>query len=593
MAAPSLYGVKLPSGVFLKIRQGTQIQFSASSPIFTTANDTIIPGAYTFPFDVDATPGNLSALGYPDRPDNALPPATIAGVTVYLCGLPYFTGKLTVRRVAGRDIALDITSNPARGIPDTSIRKLPLGTFNWYTDEASIRAHMAYVAERPYDFPYVFFPIFNEQWRGDGGASGEEGKWQNPYNRDAAQFVLSPEAGITPFVKLHYILEALFAESGYAFSNAFQDTLELQLLYLYNLRDIREVIGSEVTHNTTFNLADHVPDLNGRDLVKSLMGVFGLGLFANPFLRTTTLKPLRSVFATPAKHHWSAYRAPSRELTYEASEVPTLFRHAPEPYTRALPAGATATEYDYVSDLFDIYLTLPDNSYHYVRSMERLFIKYTFNNGLVTFPNVSTVVKAPASEGFEGIDYVSPFEWLYPFEPYTVGAERLNYIDPFSQLPNSEHQGNYAYNDNGELKRTDTDTPAALLFYRGIHPMGGGLHPTWSVPYAQTGTYRPHINGPDAHVYTDGVDRGEVAYSLRWDGVKGLYNRWHYQFHRNLLMGKHVTDSFMLPINELINFNFDEKIRVDNMEYLAKSYQVRRAFSDGRVEVEFKLVTVI
>jgi len=60
-----------------------------------------------------------------------------------------------------------------------------------------------------------------------------------------------------------------------------------------------------------------------------------------------------------------------------------------------------------------------------------------------------------------------------------------------------------------------------------------------------------------------------------------------------LIAGKHVTQTFTLPITELVKFSFEDKVRVVNMDYFVKRLRVQKLIGRGLALVEASMVSTV
>ena len=60
-----------------------------------------------------------------------------------------------------------------------------------------------------------------------------------------------------------------------------------------------------------------------------------------------------------------------------------------------------------------------------------------------------------------------------------------------------------------------------------------------------------------------------------------------------LIAGKHVTQTFTLPITELVKFSFEDKVRVVNMDYFVKRLRVQKLIGRGLALVEVSMVSTV
>jgi hypothetical protein len=99
-------------------------------------------------------------------------------------------------------------------------------------------------------------------------------------------------------------------------------------------------------------------------------------------------------------------------------------------------------------------------------------------------------------------------------------------------------------------------------------------------------------NGARYNITTNGVSTGPAKYSLNWDGEYGLYKTHHQNWNQMLLNGKSVTQKFIVPIAELLQFRFEDKVRVLNMDFFMKKIKVEKTVGKGLILIEASMVSV-
>lgn len=123
--------------------------------------------------------------------------------------------------------------------------------------------------------------------------------------------------------------------------------------------------------------------------------------------------------------------------------------------------------------------------------------------------------------------------------------------------------------------RQTADIPDRMTLYRGIQ-FGSG-----------PGDY------PLAHAHNyDGLEAKIGDYSLFVDGPDGIYQKFWRTWFNMLASGKHVSQSFALPISELTAFSFEMKVRVENMDYYMKRLKVGKLLGNNSVLVDADMVSV-
>jgi hypothetical protein len=137
----------------------------------------------------------------------------------------------------------------------------------------------------------------------------------------------------------------------------------------------------------------------------------------------------------------------------------------------------------------------------------------------------------------------------------------------------------YEYDPGGgadiEVRNQANDIPDRITIYRGMYPdFDGDDYPLASgLPW-------------DASSNLIG------AISLRWDGQYGMYETWWKGWHQMLRNGKNVTGLFRLTIADIVGFNFEDKVRIQNQDFFVKKMRISLT-PRGLAPVEIELVSTI
>ena len=580
------WGIKLPSGEFLETPPGFNITFELNNQVFSTSDTSILPGSYSFPADIVLTPNVRRQLGNPERVDNARYFKSIDGVWVCIGTNPLFKGLLKVLKVSGSRVSISIIVNPLAKFKDLNLDELDLGGTRTITPHASWAAMMMDTANNPEEYDFAFFPVLGAEINSWTTYVSNGIPWfhQNFFDVGGILFDTADSGIITPFVRLDYLLSRIFANlsEDYEFINAWQSgSLELGRLYVYNNADARDFEEGDTFPGLPdeFSLNKHVPKIKVTELLKKITAQWGLGMFNNPFKRKVRMVPINTVLAAGTNLNWTHF-AISELIIEDTEPFPANFNYRGGQSPRAgVPAPHEAEHYD----TYDDYLAAsPTNRYVHIESHNLLLDRFTpggifgldanrwkLHAGYFTDPN-STEFFDPGVESLFGTDAFS----LLQYESM-VELPRWMIIDspgfgPGWSLP-------------------EVNYPLALMLYRGVQAVGGD-----AFPLASNHVWNDRVGGgARVDLTIASAVQGQAEYSLNWEGEYGLYNKFWKLWHTMLTKGKHVTIKFLIPWSELKLFSFEEKIRVENMDYFIKRLRVQKLQPDGKLVVEASMVSVI
>ncbi len=567
-----MWKIQLPTGEYLD--SVPPLQFELNNQVFSNSDSSVLPGSFSFPVDLDLTPANRRLLDFPDLVTNSRNWSTYEGCWVYADGVPLFYGTLSIRQATARKVSITIVANPLAALKSVPLNTLDLGGDRTFASAAAVKTHAKDTALSPLSYDYIFFPIFNPDYIDHPDYSQPKSYFQNFYDPVAGAFdVDDGYPALMPFARIEYVLEQIFAAQDFAFRNRWQSTDELRQAVLYNNRSLWTSKGIE----TTINLQNHVSDTPSTTLLRKIMSGFNLGLFTRIFTRTIDLVPLRDLVNRPPAHDWTPY-AIAGEVLEGRDDQPEYLCWKTDDSDGAFQWYAKQVKPDTADVLGTIttpdLLTVPDGIY-YVEDQHAYFSVGARIKHLYT-----TLGCAPTDTGkrvFEA-ECMALWDAHHGWESF-VGAATENY--DMRKMPHIRMQGTVSYEVPGdpdpEQISTDNAIPDRLTIYRGMYDVWGG---TDDYPLASGLPYD-----------TDGNTIGAV--SLRWDGTYGMYETWWRAWHQMLIAGKHVTQTFTLPITELVKFSFEDKVRVVNMDYFVKRLRVQKLIGRGLALVEASMVSTV
>lgn len=563
---------------FLDVDPRASIAWELNNLIFSSTDNTKLPGSFSFPFNLPATASNRARLNYPDRIDNATPFVANAPVQVCVAGKELFPATLKVTQAGPTEIRCNLVANPLSTLKQIRLDELDLGGDRTFGSAAGLKAHAANTADAPLDYDYVFFPVYNLGFLEH--ESSEQQRWMNWYNAEDQEFQPSTDApGFMPFVRLEYLLDRMFAGESYVFENRWQITDEQRSIVLYNHRTLFNNAALELT----LNLRNHVPKTKSTELLKVIMSDFALGLFYNPWSSTLRLIPLNDLITRVPAHDWTHALLAGPFVQHDNSTTPVRFAFkepADKSRERYSKFGKPAVVVGTVADMPALDATSTEG-YYYVTS-EAQYWRRVIGAGGPRVLQYGDFYSVPVEEGdpvFE-TDGAPLLDLHVPFVHSQATPDTWMLRAPVIEAPGTIK---YSYLDDvgDPVPVTQSnDNPLRFTVYRGMafgSPYAG--YQDYAVPYASASPY-----GPGSGVYG--------TMSLRWDGEYGLYARQWKRWHNMLLRAKTVTARLSLSLVDLIEFNFEHKVRIQNMDYLVKSLKVSITPA-GLSPVEAELVSVI
>jgi len=534
MISVSIYGQELD------LYQNTQIEYVLNNPAFVGGDISKFNGTYSLPFTIPLTPRNRRILRYPDRVDNHTRMVRDEPCQVFFDRKPDFSGLATVKSPvksqAKHQAKMYIVQDNFKSFKDNSLRDLPLGEYEFDSSESTL-AHAKQTAENHLAFTHAFFPVRNPRMTDDFEdlevISGVPHHYINYYDYMEENFMNHPsQRSAAPFVRLDHLINIIGQVSGKAIVNNFALDDELKSLYLYGDRNIYtntndEEDSSEYTWPTFFDLSQQLPDIKVAEFMKQLANLFCLGLF--PSADGLEILPLKNLISRPYAQDWTRYAddAFSKDedvdfpgtFGYESSgdelfnDNAYVFRDVPEIIGPRPPAGSPdGIYYNYEGNY---YLRLINDG-HLPQNLDKMFRR-------VTFDEYGKPYLSAASPLF--MTFSDPF---YPSVPEILSP------------PNS----------NVDLR---------FIFYRGMKELNTGQH----FPLATNHVYCP------VHGRLVGTN-----YSLLWNGEEGMFNIWWSEWANFLKNKRNVFRTMHLPIREIFNMSWKNKVKIENMTYLVKQLKV-------------------
>lgn len=577
-----MYTVKMPSGNFL---EGTfNFSFEMSNQVFSASDASVLPGSLSFPAEVLLTPANRRELDFPDLVTKATPWKEYEGVWVLCYGQPMFYGTMLLRSASRTKASVTIIANPMRKLKDINLNELDLGGERDMGSALTWPELMYDTAAAPEDYDFVFVPMYNVE-RNDYPFSFDDPDashrpFLNEYSAFTGEFNTASGA-LVPFPKLEYILQQLFAaeDTGFQFVNAWQTTLELRRLYLYNNWDMRTLNADQLPDlPDTFNLTNHVPKLKGTELLKKVMAHFCLGLFTNIFSRQIQLVPLATLLRRAPKHDWSS-RVISESTLDASDDAPGIFNYEqPDKLPFDVPAPEGLFAFNTLRDFNEAVTIGLDDGFYYIEG-EHMVVQYKSGPGYFVpyaawLQHRGVVLDANGQRLDTGLTSLLHYT---SDEYYNSPVVASRFYETTNNL------------DETVWERRVTDPPVAIFAYRGLNNLG---YP-FLFPVACNHVWDPSEGGGIRLAIFPASEPTEAERSLNWSGQYGLYEKSHKAWANMLIFGKPLTVTLALPVADLTAFSFEDKVRILNMDYFVQKLRVGKPLGHGLVQVEATLLSII
>ncbi len=524
-----MIGIKI-NNVFLDLPRNASLRFNLRSFSYITSGSSDIQGGFSYTISIPRSDKNLKALNLPHRIDAADPLMQDEPVEFHFDGIPLFKGQAFVKQGGGK-IKLYIILNELGSLKNTKLNQLDLGGDRAFGGPAEALT----TAQNHLNYDFTFFSIDNDAFfEGNNIDPGTAySKIQNAFQGGA--FVnATDQLNAMPFVRLEYLIEQVFAELGYSLNNLFMTDDEWRSLYLYNNYSIYTVAGA---WDTTINLANHVPMIEVGKFLKMLVSQFNLGIILNPFKRSTDLVKMDDIVMSDPAHDWTS-KVVGQPYFKTNNSIPTKFMYAVDDSDEMM-TGSEKYEDDFgviyhppfVESEFLPPWPTPSLEYHWIDSLTAL---YSFA------PSSSPHKRAQALRPRTMSDALPPFKGeMIPLlqDPHYTAQ----FAKPKVLIPGTTSASNI------------NDFNTRLTFYRGI--VGG-------VPFANSGRYTQAIS------HTSPYQR-----SLYWYDDYGIYKNYWSSTVEAFKKRKDLSVSLKLSLADLINFDFRNKIRIDNMNYIVSRLQ--------------------
>lgn len=560
----------------VSLSRSTSMTFSLNSTGYFGDDVEVMPGSFSFPVSITMDANNRSIFGNQFLVDTHDPKGIEYDCMVDYAGVPLFSGRAKLLTPSPEGARLEITIVDFEEIKEKPLNEFELGGVrNIGNDDNQTVAHALQTVLNPEDYDYIFFPIWNPEFSEKGGIDGPftiggdpSGNFQN--NWVGSAFSNNEDAlSAMPFVKLNYLLNQIFQETKFDFDNQFQTTTELQRICLYNNYSIYTSSGKWAFD---IDLRNHVSSTEAGAFLKKIIRTFCLFPAIDFINRTIQLIPCNNVIDATPKQNWSdkVLRIPQ---LIENSVIPGVFRYAQDDqddwimqYQDTANIPNYMGEVDTIADI-PAYNPVNPSEIYWVKSKNWFYVQQDLSGSVILLP-VPEPIYRRINKDVDQFTYESELALIHT----EVRQEKFN----GPQFPADLYIHAAIYSE-GTIPHLDqfNEFNDRLIMYRGEYS-------TLNFP-----------NYPFASSHNYDQDENRIGdYSLAWDGPDGIFEKWWKKWYDMLAQKKEVDMTLQLTLQDILNFNFADKVRIHNQNYLVKSLEITFTM-DGIQPVQAHLITVV
>lgn len=540
----------------IDLTPGTAITFEFNNPIFDTE---LIPGDFSYPFDVPLTPNNQKIFDFPNIIENKNDFKKSIPAQLFIKGILWQEGIIKIRPSSQKKISINFQS--AAGsftdlIKNKTLQDLILGGERNYPTITDI-----YIAgdEKFYpDSEYVRAVIHNFGFFGQDDLGPPQNgignyrlqNWGAGVSNGWHQGLGISETGtiMTFHPYFIYVLQQIFKEHNWKPTGTFLLDPDLQQLFIHSIISLNQPRGAT---SLSLYLNKALPKIPLSETLNSTKNLFCLGYIFDAVRKTVDIFPLKDIL--------------------NSSEV--------EDITRKIISNEIIEQND--SDGFALSYSLDSNDalIENIKSLAGFTIKEPVEEiaDLPTTGEADAVLRLVTSlnQYYKATFNVDTeiYEWAFYSDNlfgFTIGNGTQKIESGISTLPMTKIQQlfktegvQWLVPDANQKGQQSYFAPEAqdfnlrLLFYRGLQYNSTGGAVAELYPLASSDVF-------------DYAGNKIAKYSLRWDGDEGLYNMWWKPWIDFLSRTKKATYFQLYDVVDLFNISKKWKIfsRIKNSNFL-------------------------
>ena len=556
------------------LNENSSINITEESPVFEKDN---IPGGFSFPFELPASPRNNRILSHPGRIQSAVQGGFNLPFQLYLDGRLIGTGTATIQKatLVSYSAFLQVgTGDLAGKIEGKKLSDVDFGGERTW----EFKPEFTY----PED-DFALFPIYNENFMDE--TQYKDGWKTNLYRLNSYELAnwyneANSVMALSPFPFLGYVVKRIFNHFGFIITeNVLVTDPDLKQLVIYNNHDSanfatvtkpvtktifgkrndgawgyiqRTVIVTTITREfNQWDLKDFLPDMLISDFIRAVCNLFNLAITIDRqgFARIAKKKDLiTSGKSVPL----TAKAMGSPLVTITASTLAFKLHWEHEPNDLLFSSGfkdiyADSKLIKPPVDTID-QLTVIDASINEIRLVTTYGLYYQYSG--------------------EDVDGAVEYSWKVfsnDFQDLVVGDKPEEFTAMASTLPMIHYQRSIggpvircpqaAQLSSSVIRLASLPCTLRFLFYRGmVGDSTGALYPYGSSDaFDSTGEILPN-----------------AALSLKWQGDTGLYN----QLWKNYITWWNKRKMVTWIIADPSALDFFTVYEIDNNHYILKSRSV-------------------
>jgi hypothetical protein len=545
------------------------ISIEEESPVF---DKDVIPGGYSFPFELPVTPRNARILSHPGRIQSLVQGGLDLPFQLFNNGIFIGAGTATVQKAT--DIIYSVFLQVATGDFAGKIAGKKL-------TEVDFGGSRTWAFKTGYIFPeddFALFPIYNPgfmkgtQYEAAWAAnhyrlnSHESGTWFDTENSVMA---------ISPFPFLAYVVNRIFNFFGFPVDeNILVTDPDLKQLVIYNNRDSAEFTTTVTTHTRiiydtrtgewapheqivkvstitrefkTWDLKDFLPDILISDFLLAIRNLFNLA-FTVTSQGSVLIRKRKDLVLSAA-----AINLDSKTIGRPVSAISTK---AEGVYLRWVHEQNDLLFSEHFKDIYEDPALLRPS----VDTMDELEEIVATINEIRLITTYGQYYKYSGEE----VDGVTTYSWKFfsnDFQDFKIGDNPEEFTVKASTLPMIHYQrllgGPFIRCPEAEqlsasiLRSTSLPCSLRLLFYRGMIDDSLGT----PFPYGSSDAFDP-----------GGALLPGATLSLKWDGETGLYN----QLWKDYLTWWNTRKVVSWTITDPSILDFFTVYAIENNHYLLK-----------------------
>lgn len=358
--------------------------------------------------------------------------------------------------------------------------------------------------------------------------------------------------GITPFLKVSWILDTLFDKHGYeVIENSFATHPQLsRLVVINNIADccVKGMI----------NYVDLMPDCTINEFLQALYCRFGMLYFVDGKTKTVRLKFMKDVIAAPAKSDWSVLKASDPIINYNAPlQLKLSAGTSITGPVQSLTAAPAAESFDkFLTPYNHVVSEIFGNGYlNYSPYYGYLDVKRLHNGENETVSSDFFPWDKGDKIGYEeitSIDECLPIKFAFPDLETTCPAYLVGKVHRYTNIACA----------NFELaEEQKSKTPLCFCFSMPVNSV--------SHPYGSPRCYGPNGDKPviDNSGHTFDI-------SMTFVGENGLFNRFWKGYDAILRHANDTVEATLhLTHNQLLNSDFSQPVSLDGQRLLTDSFR--------------------